>query len=229
MDENRASRFPEMNMTSTQGALEEAACRPRALTEGVFNEHALLPYGCTVKRIAQAMQDFLEFLGVVNSSLHAKGIARLETMLMPANFSSIVGEFMSANIPKHCPSVVKNAYHNGHPDMIPAGRFAGNAAQHSKEGIEIKASRYLHGWQGHNPENCFLLVFVFDSNRPGDAAKDVSPRSFAFVEVLGARLYKRDWVFAGRKGVSRRTITASVTASGYSKMAANWLYRAPKP
>ena len=41
----------------------------------------------------------------------------------------------------------------------------------------------------------------------------------------GARLVKSDWNFAGRKGESRRTITASVTKSGYEKMTANWLYK----
>lgn len=58
---------------------------------------------------------------------------------------------MGSRIPKHCPSIVKNAYHNGHPDLIPAGMFPNNAVQHATEGVEIKASRYLRGWQGHNP------------------------------------------------------------------------------
>lgn len=67
------------------------------------------------------MQGFLDFLGFVNQQLNTREIQRLETMLMPANFSSIVGEFMSANIPKYCRTLVKNRYHNGHPDLIPPG------------------------------------------------------------------------------------------------------------
>lgn len=62
---------------------------------------------------------------------------------MPANFSSLVGEFMSTSLPKYCSSLVKNQYHNGHPDLIPAGYFLNDAVQHSREGIEVKASRYL--------------------------------------------------------------------------------------
>lgn len=146
---------------------------------------------------------------------------------MPANFSSIVGEFMSMSIPQYSSGLVKNQYHNGHPDLIPAGLFPNNAVQHSEEGIEIKASRYLMGWQGHNPENAWLMVFVFSSNRPGDAIKGVSPKPFRFVKVLGARLTKSDWLFSGRSETSRRTITASVTKSGYAKLSANWLYQAP--
>jgi hypothetical protein len=45
--------------------------------------------------------------------------------------------------------------------------------------------------------------------------------------VAGARLDKEDWSFSGRSESSRRTITASVTKSGYEKMMANWIYRAP--
>jgi hypothetical protein len=33
------------------------------------------------------------------------------------------------------------------------------------------------------------------------------------------------WAFSGRSETSRRTITASVTRTGYEKMEANWLYR----
>lgn len=76
-------------------------------------------------------------------------MARFESILMPANFSSIVGEFMGAGIPKQCATIVKNQYHNGHPDMVPVGLFPGDAVQHAQEGIEIKGSRYLKGWQGH--------------------------------------------------------------------------------
>jgi hypothetical protein len=166
------------------------------------------------------MNDFLDFLGFINPQLHTKQIARLETMLMPANFSSIVGEFMTSAIPKYCKTLVKNRYHNGHPDLIPTGVFTTDSVQHSDIGIEVKASRYLGGWQGHNPEDIWLMVFVFDCNRP----KDVIPRPFRFIRVIGARLERTDWIFSGRSETSRRTITASVTKSGYAKMMANWIY-----
>lgn len=173
------------------------------------------------------MTDFEDFLDFVNQQLHVKGMPRLESILMPANFSSIVGEFMAMSIPRYCRGLVKNRYHNGHPDLIPADRFPGNAVQHSREGIEIKASRYLQGWQGHNPEDSWLMVFVFDSNRPSDAAADVAPRPFRFLMVAGAQLSRDDWSFAGRTQASRRTITASVTRSGHEKMMTNWIYKIP--
>lgn len=174
------------------------------------------------------MLAFVEFLDLVDSRLVEKGMVRLEEMLMPANFSSIVGEFIASALPKHCTSVVKNAYHNGHPDVLPAGKYPRDAAQHAgADGIEIKASRYLKAWQGHNPEDVWLMVFVFESGRPRDILSDQPLVQFRFLAVFGAQLEKADWLFAGRQETSRRTITASVLPVGYGKMVGNWIYRAP--
>jgi hypothetical protein len=119
---------------------ERAACTPEAVAQSGFNPNTVLPYGLTTEHIRLAMLDFTGFLGFVNQQLNTKEMDRLEAIVMPANFSSIVGEFMGSRIPKHCPTIVKNAYHNGHPDLIPAGMFPNNSVQHATEGIEIKAS-----------------------------------------------------------------------------------------
>lgn len=203
--------------------LEVAACTPVQLTDGVFNPKADLPFALKVEEVQAAMQEFLGLLGVVNSAMGQHGYPRLESMLMPANFSSIVGEFMCAGIPKFCKTLAKNRYHNGHPDLVPAGRFPGNSAQHESSGIEIKASKYKSGWQGHNVEDCWLMVLIYDSNRPLDVGKGIAPRPFRFTQVCGAQLTKAHWNFAGRSKTSRRTITASVTPEGSAKMLANWL------
>lgn len=205
--------------------IETDASTPYPLSLGGFNSNAKLPYDLHVEHIRSAMSNFLDFLGFVNQQLVSRDMQRIETIVMPANFSSIVGEFMAASIPRYCVTLTKNRYHNGHPDLIPAGMFANNAVQYTHKGIEIKASRYLRGWQGHNPESIWLMVFVFDSNRPDDATKNVPPKPFRFVQVAGARLTKRDWIFSGRSESSRRTITASVTESGYKKMMQNWIYK----
>lgn len=207
--------------------LEFVACTPRTVDPQGFNSDAALPYGVTTEHIHLAMTEFITFLGFINQQLNSRDIPRLETMLMPANFSSLVGEFMTASIPKYCLTVVKNLYHNGHPDLLETGRFPNDAVQYTDEGIEVKASRYRRGWQGHNPEDAWLLVFVFESNRARDAAIGVQPLPFRFAEVLGARIVKSDWTPAGRSATSRRTPTATVNESGYRKMAANWIYRAP--
>src|SRR5437660_12477461 len=79
-----------------------------------FNQKAAIPLGLTTSHIRRAMEEFIDFLGFVDTQLLDKGMTRFEDMLMPANFSSLVGEFMSVGIPKYCKTVAKNQYHNGH-------------------------------------------------------------------------------------------------------------------
>lgn len=145
--------------------------------------------------------------------------------LMPANFSSIVGEFMNINIPKYCKTLVKNKYHNGHPDLVPIGMFPNDAILHATEGVEIKGSRHSSGWQGHNPEEIHLMVFNFDSNTAADFQNDIAPKSFKFRGVYLAKLELEDWTFSGRSETSRRTITATVNKLGTAKMQHNWIYK----
>ena len=63
---------------------------------------------------------------MVNWEVHEIGMSLLEVVTMPGNFSSIAGEFIISSIPRHCDKLVKNLYHNGHPDLIPAVRYDGN-------------------------------------------------------------------------------------------------------
>jgi len=204
---------------------EKEALEPIPIDKLKFNRQCQLPYGLNTDHIAAAMEEFIDFLGFLNQQLQTKGLPRLESFLMPANFSSIVGEFMNHRIPEHCPDLVKNQYHNGHPDLIPAGRFPEDAIQYSSEGVEIKGSRHASGWQGHNPEAGWLIVFHFDSNTSNDKRKNIGPKPFKFKGVYAAKLEKDDWSFSGRSSTSRRTITASVKRSGVRKMKDNWIYR----
>lgn len=190
-----------------------------------FNSRCVLPYGLNTKAISQAMIDFIEFLAFINQQLHSKQMPRLESFLMPASFSSLVGEFVGMRIPEHCLALVKNHYHNGHPDLIPTGLFPGNAIAYTTEGIEVKASRYPRGWQGHNPEAVWLMVFHFDSHTAQQQQRGIAPKPFGFKGVYAAQLTKDDWTFSGRSEQSRRTVTASVNESGVTKMRANWVYR----
>ena len=210
------------NVTNNE---EARACVPVRANPSFFNPHCILPYDLTSEHIRQAMTDFTDFLGFISQQLHAKGIPRLESFLMPATFSGIVGEFMNISIPRYCSTLVKNQYHNGHPDLIPSGMFPGNAVQYGHDGIEIKGSRRASGWQGHNPERVWLVVSHFDSNTSSDKRKGVGPKPFRFMGVYAAKLEEEDWTFSGRSATSRRTITASVKQSGAKRMKANWVYK----
>ncbi|MGH9466503.1 MAG: hypothetical protein ACRD1Y_04025 [Terriglobales bacterium] len=202
--------------------------RPFAPPEGPdpagFNLKAKLPLGLLSEHVHAAMRDFIEFLTAVDAQLHARQMVSLENTMMQANFSSLVGELIAARIPKYCSSLVRNTYHNGHPDILPVGRYPGDAAQHAgSDGIEIKASRYLQGWQGHKAENVWLMVFVFQSGREGPKIRE--GQAFRFLLVAGGALTVDDWQFSGRAANSRRTITASVKPAGAERMKANWIYK----
>ena len=204
-------------------------CAPERPRIEHFNSNAKIPFGVSVEHVFLAMVDFTDFLRTVDSELVRNRMSRLEEMLMPANFSSMVGEFITSDLPKHCPTVAKNAYHNGHPDLLPAGKYPRNCAQHvGADGIEVKASRYQRGWQGHNAEDVWLMVFVFEGGRPSDAQTGKAMTRFRFLAVYGAKLEKSDWQFSGRSQTSRRTITATVMPSGFAKMTDNWIYKAPE-
>lgn len=203
---------------------EVRACSATPVKQSNFNLQCKLPHGLTTAHVRRAMTDFVEFLGFINTQLNSRDMPRMETFLMPANFSSMVGEFMNMSIPKYCGTLVKNKYHNGHPDLIPAGRFPNDEVQYSNVGLEVKGSRHLSGWQGHNPEAVWLMVFCFESNTSNDQKKNIPPKSFKFTAVYAAKLKEEDWAFSGRSKTSRRTITASVTQPGVKKMKANWVY-----
>jgi len=63
---------------------------PEPVERGGFNDLAVIPYGCTIEHIYEAMKAFTHFLRVVNVELNANGMSRLESLLMAANFSSVV-------------------------------------------------------------------------------------------------------------------------------------------
>lgn len=209
-------------------ALELAARTPVSVERRFLNPDAIIPHGVTPDHVFAALEEFTDWLGFINTQMGTRNLPRFETMLMPANFSSMVGEFMTATIPKHCHTIVKNNYHNGHPDMVPTEMYPDDSVQHAPVGIEVKGSRYEKGWQGHNPEETWLMVFVFASNRPVDVSQNIEPFSFQIKQVLGGPLLEEDWKFSGRSATSRRTITAAVKPSGYEKMRRNWIYLDPR-
>lgn len=181
-----------------------------------FNNNVILPYGLNVHHIAGAMVDCTNFIDLINTQLTNNKLNTLQDIMMPANFSSMVGEFIVSVMHNHCTGLIKNNYpSNGHPDLVEYDYYENNSCQYGDHGIEVKCSRNDSGWQGHNPESSFLLVIVYDLNN-----------GFKFKKILAAKLEKDDWNFSGRKEGSRRTATASINKKGREKLEDNWIYRA---
>ncbi len=73
---------------------------PEKPDQAGFNPKAAIPFGVTTAHVKSAMDEFSDFLEFIDAQLLDKGMTRFEDMLMPANFSSMVGESMSVGIPK---------------------------------------------------------------------------------------------------------------------------------
>lgn len=69
--------------------LEKIACRAVPVKLEGFNPEAEIPYGLTIEHVRRAMNDFIDFLSFINTQLHTKQMPRLETFLMPANFTQV--------------------------------------------------------------------------------------------------------------------------------------------
>ena len=88
-----------------------------------FNPLVELPFGLRIGDFNLAMQDIYDFLFDVNTHLVDKGLQRLDEMLRPANLSGMLSDMLTASMARHSRSLVVNAHHNGHPDLLVRGQY----------------------------------------------------------------------------------------------------------
>jgi hypothetical protein len=188
-----------------------------------INKKVLLPYGLKVEEIQKAISETYRLFHGINDYLVGAGFRPLEELLLGNSLSGIISEFIVKNLGRISETLVANLKIGGHPDLLPKKFYSSEFALKGKEGIEVKASIQKGGWQGHNPEDCWLMVFRYSVGKQ----KDGTISSLNFIEILCAKLKKSDWSFSGRKGASRRTPTASITKIGVKKLRDNWIYRIP--
>lgn len=194
--------------------------RPSLAKKG-FNPHARLPYQFAIKEIEAAINDVYNFLHETNNFLVAKGYSRLEEIMLTNAFAGFLSEIIVKNLADNCRTLVRNMKVGGYPDLIPKDRYPDNSVLKGK-GIEVKTSKQKGGWQGHNPEKGWIMVFRYKIDNETEPVQNRNPTEI--VEVLAAELDKKDWSFSGRSGASRRTITASIVKSGMEKLRSNRIY-----
>jgi hypothetical protein len=192
-----------------------------------FNKGLALPYQMTWEEVARAVQQVYDILHSIDAALKAGDADRLEEFMHPANFSFLLSELMVGGLSRFCQGLVKNNYHNGHPDLLPVGVYAGDSVLRAEEGIEVKCSRNPSGWQGHNAEDSWVLVAVYKLDCATEPPEQRTPTYFS--RVMIANLLRSDWSFAGRGEGSRRTPTASILRSGTAKLIEGTIYEQPEP
>lgn len=187
----------------------------RKLDPRYVNREAILPYGLTVEEVETAICETYRLFDGLNEYLMHNDFRPLEELLLGNSLSGILSELLVKNAARVSKTLDANLKVGGHPDLLPKGHYSSNMVLKGEEGIEVKCSRQKGGWQGHNPEECWIMVFRYA----------VSPSNpLTFIEILCAKLLKTDWSFSGRNATSRRTPTASILISGVEKLRSNPIY-----
>lgn len=196
-----------------------------------LNPNATLPYGVTPDDVAGAIKEWYDLYHGINDFLHQEGHGNIEQLLRANNaLSDFVGDILTDNLAEASDALIKNQKQDGFPDLLPVDHDA-YAAQdykihHGDDGIETKCSQQKGGWQAHNNEEAWFIVFRY---APID--RDVDPdemESVEIIQVLAAKLDEEDWSHSGRSEGSRRTITSSIIAEGMDKLRSNPIYQKPE-
>lgn len=195
-----------------------------------FNPDAELPYGLTPEEVAEGVRSFYDFYADLNEFLLAEDHGRLETVLRANNaLSDFVGNVATEELATASDAVLVNQKPDGFPDLLPVDNdeYATEDYEihHGDEGIETKCSKSSGGWQAHNNESAWFIVFRYTRGDPDADVEEMEP--IRFVQVLAATLDEDDWSHSGRSEDSRRTITSSIVASGMHKLRSNPVYEDP--
>ena len=91
------------------------------------------------------MQDIYDFFYDINRGLIQRGLLRMDDMLRPAIMSGLLSDMLTASLSKHSRALTVNLYHNGHPDLVVNGVYAGNRIKAGEQGVEIKTTRKSGG------------------------------------------------------------------------------------
>ena len=187
-----------------------------------FNTDANLPFELRIQDFQLAIQDVYDFFFDVNSHLIGKGLQRLDDMLRPAIMSGLLSDMLAASLAKHSRVLTENLYHNGHPDLIVQGVYAGNSVMSGTEGIEIKTTRKSGGAvDTHGARNQWMCVWVYGVDNVTEPARDRQPMKFT--EVYLGEVEIDDFRKNARGELGTRT--ATLHKDGIKKLRNNWIFK----
>ncbi len=186
-----------------------------------LNAHAQLPYELRLDDFRMAMQDIYDLLFDIDSALVTRGLPRLEEVVRPAIFSGILSDALTASLARHSRVLTQNRRHNGHPDLIPSGRYANDAVASGEEGVEVKATGGTGAVDMHGARPSWLCVFRYVLDSHTEPVVNRAPTRI--VEILLARLQLEDFRRNPRGELGTRT--ASPNRRGLASLRENWIYR----
>lgn len=189
-----------------------------------FNPDIVLPFELRLVDYELAMQDVYDFFFDVNDLLQQKGLPRLDDMLRPAAASGIISDMLTASLANHSRTLTENTYHNGHPDLIVAGRYPNNAVKSGSpdDGLEVKSTRKKGAAvDTHGARDQWLTVFVYEVDNATEPAVDRRP--LRFTEVYCARVATDDFRKNARSELGTRT--ATLHRDGIQVLREGWVYK----
>ena len=187
-----------------------------------FNADLELPYALRPDVFAIAMEDIYELLFNLNTGLVERGLLPFENSVRGAVYSGMLSDLLTEALASHANGLVKNLSNNGHPDLLPAGRYPGDAIPSAEEGVEIKVTKNKSGAVDmHSDRPAYYCVFHYQADYETEPVVDREPTRFANVWL--ARLDAAD--FRKNDRGPRGTRTATPHREGLEKMRKHWLYR----
>lgn len=187
-----------------------------------FNPGAAPPFELRAIDFETAMQDVYDFFYDVNKGLTDRGLQRLDDMLRPAIMSGVLSDMLTSSLAKHSRTLTENQHHNGHPDLIVEGVYAGDSVKAGTQGVEIKTTRKAGGAvDTHGARDQWMCVFVYEVDNATEPARDRRPMSIT--EVYLGKVTKADFRKNPRGELGTRT--ATLHRDGIAKLRRNWLYK----
>ncbi len=194
--------------------------RARVRREG-FSATLSLPYALKAEVFSIAMDDIYEMLATANEALVSRGLLRLEESVRGAIYSGLLSDLMAEAVANHATGLTKNTYPNGHPDLLPTGRYADNAAQSAEEGLEIKVtSKRGGGVDMHGDRSAWYCVARYEVDYATQPVVSRDPTRFTHIWV--ARLEPKHFRKNARGPLGTRTATPH--AEGLKVLRAGLLY-----
>ena len=194
------------------------------VNRGGFNAELALPYALKLDVFAIAMDDIYDMLHNLNTGLVDRGLLPFENSVRGAIYTGVLSDLLTEALANHAAGLVKNTRSNGHPDLLPAGRYMGNGAQGAEEGVEVKVTKKAGGAVDmHGARPAWYCVFRYLADYETEPVLNREPTRFT--DVWLAQLNVEHFRKNPRGELGTRTATPD--REGVRVLRAGWLYRDP--
>jgi hypothetical protein len=170
------------------------------------------------------MDDIYVLLDNINSGLTSRALLRIEESVRGAIYSGLLSDLIAEALAKHSMGLVKNGFNNGHPDLLPRGKYVNDSIRSAPDGVEVKVTGKRGGAVDmHSDRPAWYAIFRYETDHVTQPVVNRAPTKFT--DIWLGQLVAGD--FRKNPRGARGTRTATPHAQGMQKMRAAWVYRDP--